>query len=380
MLRRRWVRPSLFRTASVVALLAGRLQRVLRISTSLSLGASLCAAIVACGSSKGSSGGQAGPDGSATGQGDSGTTQGNDGQAAQDASASAAFDGNEDALVTSDAGTAFDATVVGTVSFHGDWDKDPVQGVWKEIQVVTPTKLQKDPSTPTWHGKGAARVEVDPGDDPLHLGEGTERAEVLVMQDDAGNAIPENDSSGTQYFAFSYFFPTDWAGTELSGDSNSWSIVLQLHGPDSLGASPAFSLSAAKYTDAGPEVYGIGTNVGALASGCCGPSHALSGGSAISLGQWTDFVMMMTFASTPTGHITVWRRDQAQTAFAQVLDVSGVATLQYASGQTAGDHYWKQGLYRGGVDRTDVLWIGPMVRATSFQAAEMAAFGTASGP
>ncbi len=90
--------------------------------------------------------------------------------------------------------------------------------------------------------------------------------------------------------------------------------------------------------------------------------------------------MMMTFASTPTGHITVWRRDQGQTAFAQVLDVPNVATLQYQSGQAVGDHYWKQGLYRGGVNRTDVLWIGPTVRATTFQAAEMAAFGTANGP
>jgi len=282
--------------------------------------------------------------------------------------------------VPSDAAGGIDATVVGTVSFDGDWDKDPAQGVWKEIQVVVPTKLQKDPSNPTWHGRGAARVEVDPGDDPLHLGEGTERAEVLVMEDDAGNTIPENDTSGTQYFAFSCLFPAGWAATELSGDSNSWSIVLQLHGPDSLGASPAFSLSAAKHTDAGPEVYSIGTNVGALASGCCGPSYSLSGGGTISLGQWTDFVMMMTFASAPTGHITVWRRDEPQTTFAQVLDVANVATLQYASGQDAGAHYWKQGLYRGGVDRTDVLWIGPTVRATTFQAAEMAAFGTASGP
>jgi hypothetical protein len=58
-----------------------------------------------------------------------------------------------------------------------------------------------------------------------------------------------------------------------------------------------------------------------------------------------------------------------------------VATLQYNSqiNSTVGAHYWKQGLYRGGVNRTDVLWMGPTARATSFEAAEMAAFGTASG-
>jgi Polysaccharide lyase len=349
----------------------------MRALVSLSLCASLSAAVVACGSGHASSAVAPGSDAASPTQVDARASQGDDGPAPQDASAAGDGPSTNDATV--DAGSALDATVVGTVSFLGDWDKDPAKGVWKDIQVVTATKLQNDPSTPTWHGKGAARVEVDPGDDPLNLGENTERAEVLQMQDDAGKAIPENDSSATQYFAFSYLFPSNWSGTELSGDSNSWSIVFQLHGPDSLGASPAFSLSAAEHTDAGPEIYSVGTNVGSIASGCCGPSYSLSGGGAIRLGKWTDFVMMMTFASTPTGHITVWRRDQGQTAFAQVLDVPNVATLQYQSGQAVGDHYWKQGLYRGGVNRTDVLWIGPTVRATTFQAAEMAAFGTANG-
>jgi len=273
------------------------------------------------------------------------------------------------------------ASIVGVVSFNGDWDKDPAQGGWADIQVVEPSKLQKDPNTPTWHNRGAARVEVDYGDDPLNLGEGTERAEVLNMQDSAGKQILENEGSGTQYYAISYEFPTDWAGTEIAGDGTSWSIVFQLHGPDNLGYSPAFALNAAKTTSTGPETYFVTTNAGDRQTGCCGPSYDFSDGGLISLGQWTDFIIMMSFASTATGHITIWRRDEGQTGFAQVVDVGNVATLQYNSqiGSTVGGHYWKQGLYRGGVDRADVLWMGPTVRATSFEAAEMAAFGTASG-
>lgn len=106
----------------------------------------------------------------------------------------------------------------GQVSFWGDWDKDPAQGGWKHIQVVSASKLTKDATLRTWHDKGAGRVEVDPGDDPLHLGSGTERAEVLTMQDASSASIPENQSSGTQYFAISYRFPVDWSGTEISGD------------------------------------------------------------------------------------------------------------------------------------------------------------------
>jgi hypothetical protein len=271
--------------------------------------------------------------------------------------------------------------IVGVVSFNGDWDRDPAQGGWADIQVVDPAKLQKDPNTPTWHNRGAARVQVDFGDDPLNLGEGTERAEVLAMQDSAGKQMHESEGSGTQYYAISYKFPADWAGTEIAGDGTSWSIVFQLHGSDKLGYSPAFALNAAKTTNAGLQKYSVATNGGDRQTGCCGPSYDFSDGGLISLGQWTDFIIMMSFASTPTGHITIWRRDEGQAGFAQVVDVGNVATLQYNSqiDSTVGAHYWKQGLYRGGVNRTDVLWMGPTVRATSFEAAEMAAFGTASG-
>jgi hypothetical protein len=44
--------------------------------------------------------------------------------------------------------------------------------------------------------------------------------------------------------------------------------------------------------------------------------------------------------------------------------------------------YMKQGLYRGGtVDgRSDVHWVGPTVRGSTFAAVEQAAFGTSAGP
>ncbi len=265
------------------------------------------------------------------------------------------------------------------VSFDGSWDADPVKGGFEEIQVVTPTKLQKDSTTPTWHGRGAARVEVDHGDDPLNLGEDTERAEVLEMQDAAMMPIPENDASGLQYYGLSYLFPSDWAGTQIPGDSNSWSIVFQLHGPDSLGASPAIAISAAKQSAGGIETYRLDTNGGDVsAQSCCGPSFDFSDG-AIALGKWTDFVIGDQFAKDSTGSIDVWRRDQGQVKFSHVVGAKNVATLQYAGSSPVGDHYWKQGLYRGGVNRTDVLWIGPTVRATTLLAAEKAAFGTSSG-
>ena len=44
--------------------------------------------------------------------------------------------------------------------------------------------------------------------------------------------------------------------------------------------------------------------------------------------------------------------------------------------------YMKQGLYRGGNvnGRTDVLWVGPTARGSTFSAVERAAFNTNVGP
>jgi hypothetical protein len=267
-------------------------------------------------------------------------------------------------------------------SFLSDWNADPMSGGWKYVQIVDPNRMHLD-GTMTAHGLPALRVEVDPGDDPLDLGENTERAEALVMKDASGAAIPENESSGTQYYATSYLFPGDWDGTELHGDDNSWSIVLQLHGPDEDGLSPAFSLSAARTDTGEPQMFSANV-IGGDQSGCCGTAYPFSDGGLIPLGSWTDLVFRFTFASTPTGSLTIWRRDQGQSQFTKVVDAPTIATLQYNSqvDPTVGDHYWKQGLYRGGDvnGRTDVLWIGPTARGSSFSAVECAAFQTADGP
>jgi hypothetical protein len=123
------------------------------------------------------------------------------------------------------------------------------------------------------------------------------------------------------------------------------------------------SLGAAATATGGPQHYWL----------TLGKSYQFSDGGAIALGQWTDFVMMIDWS---TGAIALWRRDQAQTAFSQV--VSAVE----ASVPTVTGVYLKQGLYRGGYvkGRSDVFWMGPTVRGGTFAAVEQLAFGTNSGP
>jgi hypothetical protein len=88
-------------------------------------------------------------------------------------------------------------------------------------------------------------------------------------------------------------------------------------------------------------------------------------------GKWTDFVFAVNWGG---GDYVVWRRDEREATFTRALSGS----TPVLPGR---EIYVKQGLYRGGnVDgRTDVLWIGPTGRGSSFSAVEHQAFGTSNG-
>jgi hypothetical protein len=234
-----------------------------------------------------------------------------------------------------------------SVSFVSDWTQHPIAGGFDGKQAVDDCRMKPD-GFATWHGKPAVRVEVDPGDDPLHLG--TERAELLSMQDASGtNFDAEGASGATLYYATSYYFPSTWDGTFLQGDSNSWSFVNQFYGWT--------GLSAGRHHAADAQVYGF-------------DDHTFTDGGHVTLGRWTDFVFQIDWA---TGAYVVYRRDEGQTKFAAVLSASSTST--------GSCQYYKQGLYRGPDvnGRTDVLWIGPTARGTSFAAVELASFGTSDG-
>ena len=269
------------------------------------------------------------------------------------------------------------STLGAAVSFATDWSRLAAAGGFAWAQVIDACRLHPDASLTTNHGLTAVRVEVDPMDDPLALGDNTERAEVAQMQTGSGVTIEESSASGIQFYAFSYFFPSDWAGTQYpwsvfespgtswphgfssdcsagSGSScNSWSVVLQFHG--------YLSLNAAATTVGGAQQYVL----------YAGQAYAFADGGAVALGKWTDFVLRVDWS---TGAFSLWRRDEDEATFSTV--VTGVA------GAPACTTIFKQGLYRGGAvnGRTDVLWMGPTARGTTFAAVEDAAFGTSDGP
>lgn len=234
------------------------------------------------------------------------------------------------------------------VSFLSDWSLNPTSGGYSGIQAMDACRIQPDPTFQTWHGKPTVRFEVNRGDDPL-ASSGTERSEVLQLQNDLGGDLIE---SGTQFYAMSYYFPINWDGTFLQGNANSWSSVMQLYGWS--------SLQAGRRTPAGPQKLFFVTGAG---------MHDLG---VITKGNWIDLILQMNWSS---GQYSVYRRNQGQSKFTSAVTATDAA----AAGKSG--VYFKQGIYRGPDvnSRTDILWTGPTARAGNFSAAEQAAFGTNNG-
>jgi hypothetical protein len=265
-----------------------------------------------------------------------------------------------------------------------DWSQVPATGGWNGDQSMDSCRYQADPKGfTTWHGLATGRLEVDPGDDPLALGENTERSEMLGIQSATGQELDESSASGAQYYAASYYFSSNWTATqypyhifESSGQGwpynfsadctsgsgnqcNSWSIVLQFH-----DAGIVALLYAASTAPNGPQTMWL-----LLA----GKEYQFSDGGQIQLGKWMDVVLEMDWSS---GAATMWRRNEGQTQFTQVISANEPSITSHSG------VYLKQGLYRGGNvnGRTDVLWVGPTARGSTFSAVEQAAFGTNDGP
>jgi hypothetical protein len=373
-----------------------------RVATTLCLGI-LGAALGACGGAKATTGpgGSASSSGSATTTGSTSGSTGGGGGAGSTTSTSGSSSSSTGGSSSSgmlETGSICPHVAPGDHEQYGlppttglpsgvtsltDWTQHPAHGGWYGAQQMDDCRYQADPGGfMTWHGKLAARVEVDPGDDPLALGENSERTECLTEQDASGNQLDEGPASGAQFYATSYYFSTDWAATSypysvfeagggtwpgnVSSDCgsagnlcNSWSLVLQFHQPG--GGTPWAVLSAASPAPGQPQKMWLAGS----------QDVQFSDGGAIVPGKWVDLVLEVDWTS---GAIDVWRRDEGQAGFTQVVATTFPAPVDGT--------YMKQGLYRGGNvnGRTDVLWVGPTARGSTFSAVEEAAFGTDAGP
>lgn len=252
------------------------------------------------------------------------------------------------------------------VSAQGDFSNPTAPKGWAHRQTARDAALAASPvRTPS--GRPAMRVAVGP-DDLLY---GGHRAELAGLLGTDGKPIPETAASGRQWLGFSNFFPAGYAGTDTP-DPRDWGIVAQLHGPDALGASPVFSLHAGRHVAGGPVRHGVSVFGGAVAGRS--PHVVDLAADPFADERWARHLVGIDFRSDAYGTCQVFAVG-ADGALRLAHYETG-PTLQADAHGAVGDHYWKQGLYRGPAagPRVDVLHAEPMIRGSS-PAAVLAAWG-----
>ena len=265
------------------------------------------------------------------------------------------------------------------VSFLYDWENGPTNhsGGWVDTQWMASDRIQVVSDFGQLGGK-AIKVTVNPGDDPINSS--GERAELVHMSNRDGTILDENIPSGTQYYAVSIKLPTDWVEPAKEVNGPNWAIFLQLHGDDKYGMSPSFAMDikdAFQVDNMGGDLDYCNNYIVTDPAKCNFTFYPLSDGS-LNLGHWVYFVIKIKFAKDFTGSIDVWRANEGQSQFTQVLSKSNIPTLQYRGTINNGivpNHYWKTGFYRS--EQTtliNVIYLGSIVRGSTFNDVVAAAF------
>lgn len=257
------------------------------------------------------------------------------------------------------------------------------QGAWMGRDVWAPDRIT-NVTTPGYPGTSSVyRFVVQPGD---KVGGWTgERAEFSGIRTAKG-VLWENEGSGTQYYAFSVYIPTGWKPPEVDPSAKvAWGTFLQLHGPLGFLNAPPVSIDLINHYTV--SVRGGDADV---LGNWHGKTYELTDGGAIRPDRWEDFVLMIRFARDEKGEVRLWRRTDG--ILTRVFELTGVPTLVFkptveakAPNSTqrmlAGAHYWKQGFYRSkSPNVTTTLYQTGMVRAATFDAAVIAAFGKRESP
>jgi len=237
-------------------------------------------------------------------------------------------------------------------------------GQWMQLQQFAPGRitLQTDPAGI----RGTVtRIEVRPGDNVG--GWGGERAERAAMLGRLIAPLTVNASTPKEYYGISVKLAPDWHGPDPDPVNGSWGLFMQLHGPDAYKAPPALALGVSDkfylnmysgdVSVANKQVIG----------------YSLSD-AAIAPGKWVDFVVEVVWSTSTNGSLAIYRRDEGAQTWKTIFNRQGLATLQHRGVEPVEGHYWKTGYYRNPSKSTSVLWLGPMVRATTRSEVETAAF------
>ena len=256
------------------------------------------------------------------------------------------------------------ATIDWTSGFEGQsW------GPWQGLQHQADKPLSDSfqfVTSPVRTGSYAAQFNVPHGYGPY----GGERTELCCGPTSEG--VPGTD----EWWGWSTMFPTNWT------EPYHWGLFFQFHAGDTTPPAIAF--------DAGADAVWVDVRTGDIGGGDAAYQNFPQILTTLSKGQWNDFVVHVSW-STTNGTLQVWHRLAGDAGFVQVLNLTGIPTLQVSNGASTGI-YTKLGLYRDsycsnpapgcssplGVQPTNSLYDDSVVRGSSFDEVVSAAWGGVS--
>lgn len=279
--------------------------------------------------------------------------------------------------------------------FSGYFTPKRIPNTWLGSTSFAADRIQlvQDPSSPK---KGiVARFEVRSGDHRLDHWSG-ERSEMMGMLDADGNKLPVTETSGHEFYAVSVKVSDDWQGPQPESAEKGhakWGSFMQLHSPNVYNSPPAIKLEANDEFAVEMTSGELITLVSDKKTGLIkqqrqnGEHFALANGD-LRRGHWVQFLLDVTWKTDATGAVKLYRRDEGESDFHTVLQLTGIPTLQTSQyiptdlahcPSCAPDnivHYWRVGYYRStSPNQTNVLWLGPVVRGTTFDEVAKTAFG-----
>lgn len=280
--------------------------------------------------------------------------------------------------------------------FSGYWSPKPLPNTWLYNTSSANNRIQlvQDPTSPK--PGMVARFEVRSGDHRLDHWSG-ERSEMYSMIGANGKKLPVTEESGHEFYAVSVKVSDDWKGPQPESAEKGhtkWGSFMQLHSPNAFNSPPAILLAA-------DDEFAVEMNAGEIVkltsdrnTGLPKKIHKdndrfqLSNGD-LRKGHWVQFLLDVIWKTDATGAVKLYRRDEGESNFHPVLQLSGIPTLQTSQyiptdlehcPTCAPDnivHYWRVGYYRStSPNQTNVLWLGSVVRGTTFDEVAKAAFGT----
>lgn len=216
---------------------------------------------------------------------------------------------------------------------------------------------------------------------------GNQRNEYLGML--GSSLLDETPGTTPIYYGMSIYFPSATFSNDggVSTGGYAWEITGQFHGPDTgCYSQPNLAIITQCHNpDTNCGGFGATHMIFQVVGGdCVTPTVNLYDLGAYPTDQWIDIVLKIVWATDSTGTITTWTRTNKTGSLKQTkldgttaMPVITQANFYMSSGVPVTKMYAKQGLYEEHqLAHTNIIYEGPLVRASTFHDAALAAFGT----